>query len=316
MAFVLLKPRLPMSALSAQREFVCLLTALVTPAWAQETQIERARQFALPGVAPVTPTALTEQAEHDPDSFGVQQVLREKEQLRPFSAFAEISAFVTNNVALTHHAHVADSFLIATFGFEYRRPLPSGFEWEAALKVATFRYDEFTRLNFNSVDAGVGVSYHASRLGGLDFFARYNFTALMGAETWDTFFQNHTITLGAQKTVPFSRAQSIFFGASGQLGFADPKEAERSELAAYAGYHLEATRRLDVDLLYRYDYYIYSRGGRRDQNHTVSIGLRYRLTDWCSVSASSFFVVDRSNQEVFSYDAGNAGGALTLSLQF
>ena len=143
-------------------------------------------------------------------------------------------------------------FCIATFGFEYRRPLPHGFQIEASLRYTAFRYNEYRQLDFNSVDAGIGLSYHADKLGGIDFFARYKFNELISAETDDVFFTNHTILLGAQKSVPFSQAHYAYFGATGQLGFADPEQSERSELSAYAGYHLQATRNLEVDLLYRY----------------------------------------------------------------
>ena len=297
---------------------LCVLFVLGTAAWPQETRIEQARQFQgleapreLPGAA--APSA---EAGRDLESFGVQQILQEKEPSHNFQAFTEISAFVTNNVVLTRRDPRNDSFLVATFGFEGRWALPKGFLADAAFKIATFRYNEFGQLNFNSIDAGAGVSYHAAKLGGLDLFARYNFNTLLSVETEDTFFRNHTVTVGAQKAVPFSQANYAFFGASGQAGFAAPTDAGRTELAAYAGCHLAATTRLDADLLYRYGYYIYSHGGRRDRNQTVSLGLRYRLTDWCSVSATSFYVWDRANQPGFGYDAGTAGGALTLSLQF
>jgi hypothetical protein len=299
-----------------------LLLAGVAVAWSQEPRIEQARQFQAQTsglTSPVEtagPTSFQTVQGVDSESFGVQQMLRESERLRLFRAFADVSAFVTNNVALTRTDPVTDSFLIATFGFELRRPLPRGFQIESTLRVATFRYNEFRQLDFNSVDVGGGVSYHSERLGGIDLFARYNFNALIGAEADEAFFKNHTVTVGAQKAVPFSQAHYAFFGVAGQLGFADPKVAERSELSAFAGYHLQATRNLQADLLYRYAHLIYSEGGRIDRNQTVSLALRYRLTDWLTASASVFVGRNQSNQEVFDYDLANGGGGLTLSIQF
>jgi hypothetical protein len=291
--------------------------------WAQQAQIEQARQFQARSAAgeatagmQAGPASLDAGSSGDTESFGIQQFLREQERLRLFRAFADVSAFVTNNVALARVDPQADSFLVAVFGLEYRRPLPRGFQFDASLRAATFRYNEFRQLDFNSVDAGAGLSYHTEKLGGLDFFARYNFNQLISAESEDTFFKNHTITLGVQKPFVFSQAHYAYLGVAGQLGFADPKEAERSEWSAYAGYHLQATRRMETDLLYRYAYYHYSEGERRDHNQTLSLSLRYRFFDWFSASASSFATWNRSELPVFDYDAANAGGGLTLSLQF
>ncbi len=303
--------------------FVCVALALpVAGGRAQGPRIEQARQFdaLTPGVAPSVEKpglgAVPSSQVRDADSFGVQQILKTEETLRPFRVYADISAFVTNNVALVPKDPLTDSFLVATFGFEYRRPLPGGIQFETSLRVAGFRYNKFHVLDFNSLDAGAGLSYHAEKLGGVDLFVRYNFNQLLNAKTDDTFFTNHTVTAGVQKAVPFSQAHYAFFGVAGQVGFADPKISERSELSAYAGYHLQATRDLEVDLLYRYSYLPYSEIDRADHNQTVSLGLRYSLTHWLSIAASTYAAWNRSNREVFNYDVINGGGALTFSLQF
>lgn len=301
---------------------LCVVASASGHSYAQESQIQQARQLEALNPGPVQtagglPTdPILPSSGEDADSFGVQQLLREAERLRLFRAFLDVSAFVTNNVALARKSPTSDAFLLATFGFECRRPLPHGFQLDASLRLATFRYNENSELDFSSVDAGAGVSYHADKLGGVDFFARYNFNELIGTKTEDVFFKNHTVTLGAQKVIPFSQAHYAYFGVSGQIGFADPKEAERSDLSAYGGYHVQATRNLDVDLLYRYSYLSYSKGPRADRFQTLSLALHYRFTDWFSVSASTFSGWNRSNRNVFDYNSANVGGGLTLSLQF
>ncbi len=286
-----------------------------------EPRINQARQLdlqtvPLPAAGDFAPTELPASSGDDGDSFGVQQLLRDEERLRPFRTFADVSAFVTSNVALTRVKPATDAFLLATFGFEYRRPVPRGFQIDAGLRLATFRYNEFRQLDFNSIDAGVGVSYHTSKLTGLDLFLRYNFNELLGVKSGDVFFTNHTLALGAQKTVVFSSAHYAFAGVTGQLGFSDAKSAERSEASVFAGYHVQLTRNLQSDLLYRYAGLFYTEGGRTDRNQTLSWGLRYRFTDWSNVSASGYLGRNRSNRAPFSYDVANGGGGLTFNLQF
>jgi hypothetical protein len=189
-------------------------------------------------------------------------------------------------------------------------------QFDIDARGSMFRYDRYRQLDFTSVDTGFGVSYHAEKLAGLDFFLRYNFNMLISAPTEEVFFKNHTIKLGAQRVFSLGTAHYAFLGIDGELGFGAPKVEQRSDVSAYAGYHIQITRNLEGDLLYRYTDFIYAENGRNDQYHTVSLGLKYVLTPWCSLSASSFVGWNRSNYSVFNYNVANGGVGLTLSVQF
>ena len=304
-------------------ELLCLSFALGASAMAQQPQIEHARQIDLlrevrdTQAAPPAVSLPQSESGQDFDSFGVQQMLVcGPERARYCRVFAEVSGFVTNNVGLSHRSPSSDSFLVGNIGLEYRRPLRRNLQVDAGFQVAMFRYNEFGQLNFNSFDVGAGLTYHAEKLGGLDFAARYNFNALQSASSGDTFFKNHTLTAGAEKIFQFNRAHHAVVGVIGRVGSADPVANERYEVGAYAGYHIEVLPRVEVDFGYRYGYYLYTVGARRDHNQTASLGIRYRLTDWFSASASSFYVWDHSNEDVMSYQAGTVGGALMLLLRF
>jgi hypothetical protein len=291
---------------------------------AQEARIERARQFqALETVPDNVPAATIETIDlgtaddgRDSESFGVQQLLKEQERLRYWRIAPELSAFATNNVGLTRTAEKRDSFLLAILPVEYRRPLGRRWALMGDLRFSVFRYNRFSVLDFNSLDVGAGMNYHSDWLGGSDWFARYNFNALFAANNGDTFFKNHTILLGVQKAFPFSQAHYAYVGLTGQLGFADPSISQRSEVVAFAGYHLQATRNLEVDLLYRTAGYFYSEIDRREWNQTISLGVRYRFNERFSGFASSYAVWNRSSAPVFDYDAANAGGGLTFAFDF
>ena len=292
-------------------------------AWSQQSQIERARQFDATrethdvATAPAALSLPEAAGGTDLDSFGVQQMLVcGPERARYFRVIGEISGFVTDNVGLSRRDPVSDSFMVGTFGIDYRRPLKRGFQVDAGFQAAMFRYNEYSQLNFNSFDVGAGLSYHLKKLGGVDLSARYSFNVLQGASSGDTLFENHTITAAVEKIFQFSKAHYALLGISGRAGFATPRINERHELGVYAGYHIEPLPRLDVDLGYRYGYYVYTVGGRRDHNQTASLGVKYRFRDWWSASMSSFYVWDHSNQEALSFRAGSLGGALTLLFRF
>ena len=312
--------RLPQSVL------FLVSTVIAAEALGQErdAQINQARQFQTPS----TPAQLrtghsmgeaptSEPFTFDDDAFGAQQFLKRQEEPRPFTAFAEVSGFYTDNVALTQRAARADAFLVASFGFNYRRPLSDQFALDAVIRGALFRYDEFHVLDFNSIEAGVGVTWAPKGLGGIAFFSRYHFTELISSQSHHGFFHGHTVSIGAQKVFTLSRAHSIAAGAAAQLGFADPAAAQRDELTVYAGYRLQLTRSVEADAAYRYGYFIYrEEGDRRDHNQSLSLALRWSPTAWMALSASSFLGFNHSNSEVFDYRVMNLGGGATINLRF
>ena len=307
------------------RKFIWNLSLTIIPlaALAQEARVEQARQF-----QPASSNSVREQhstatgamdltpAGAEDDSFGVQALLKNQERERAFRGFAEITGFVTNNVALTHKAETSDTFLIATFGMEYRKKLTAELELDASFRGGLFRYNKVSALNFISIDTGAALTWHAQALWNLDFTAGYNFTDLINDRQGDSFFQNHAITLAVQKTIPLSRAHYFYAGASALFGFADPVVEQRDEYALFAGYHLQATRHLDADLLYRYARYVYSKNGRDDDNQAITLSARYAVRDWVSVFASTFAGFNRSNYTVFDYNVVNAGVGLGVSVKF
>jgi hypothetical protein len=285
------------------------------------SRIEQARQFrateAQRDVASRTAraTAGNETGVQD-ESFGVQQILKPQEKLRPFEVFADVSGLYTNNVALTHRGGVSDAFLVATFGLSYERALTRELKAEITLGGGVYRYDKFSELDFESVDATARFTYELTSLADIELFAQYNFSDLISGSSGDEFFQGHTGTIGAQKTFALSRAHGIVTGVSAAFGKTDPSLAERDEYSVEAGYRLQATRHLLSDVTYRYSYHVYSEGGRRDHNNTVSLTLRYDLTSWLDIYGTAYFSSNSSNERDFSYDVFNSGGGLSASVKF
>ncbi len=287
-------------------------------------QIEQSRQFTGPpgtidlqGQRNAPPAGRLEDAGISDDSFGAQVIFKRQEKPQPFNGFAEIAAFVTNNVALTKVDPVQDSFLVATTGASFTQRFAYNLRFDASARAAAYRYDKFPQLDFQSTDLSAGVAWSPPALRGAEILTRYTFTDLTTSEHTREFYKNHAILLGIQKVVPFSRAQAVYFGASAQWSFADPKPAGRDEYTAYGGYRAQLTRSLDADLFYRYGRYVYRYGkGRHDNNQTVSLGLHYTPKEWLSFSATGFVGADRSNRKTFNYDVANVGVGIQCSIRF
>lgn len=308
-----------------------LLCATASLAWSLRVgaqiappQIEQARLFSQPPIAvegvssagssdfpDLTP------AEVPDDAFGAQVIMKDQERPRPFTAFAEVAAFFTNNVGLVKNATEEDSFLVISAGIAYVRPLARDLRIEAGVRSSIYRYAEFRELDFQSVDASIGLVWSAPKLAGTELLLRYTYTDLTTAEHGYEFFKNHAVLLGAQNLYSISRAMAVYGGVSAQLSWADPQESGRDEYSAFAGFRVQATRCMEADFFYRYGRYVYREAnGRHDNNQTISATLRYSPKGWVSASVTGFAGFNRSNRPQFDYDVANVGVALQATVRF
>ena len=307
-----------------------ILCAISGAAWAQlgvqpgRPQIEQSRQFDIP-IARVTPLAKptdatdleTFDAQLD-DAFGAQVILKESVIAKAFTAWAEVSGFYTNNVALARRGELQDTFLATTFGLAYRKALNRTIMFDASLRSSLYRYNRNRPLDFQSVDPSVSLTWSPQSLQNTAFYFRYTYNHLVSAVSGDRFFSSHSVSIGAQKAWALSRSHAIIAGAQAQWSKADPTDSQRDEYSAFLGIHAELTERLSADLSYRYAIFDFRETafGRRDHNQSVTLAFRYALEDWLSVSASTFWTSNDSNFDVFGYEAWNLGGSLGLSSKF
>lgn len=286
-------------------------------------QVEQARQFRSaaspldPRDHPASATGFSDPRGATTDDLGTQLILKRQEPAQPFSAFAEIGAFVTNNVALVEAGAESDSFLVASAGASATRHLTNALRFHTGARASAYRYNKFPDLDFQSIDLSAGLAWSPEPLHGAELLLRYTFTDLTTAEPVRGFYHNHALLLGIHKSVPLSRTQAIYGGAAAQWSCADPAPTGRDEYTGYAGYRAQLTRHLDADFFYRYGRHIYrSDHGRKEHNQTVSVTLRYTPEEWLSISASGFFGANRANRPGYDYDAGNVGVGLQFSLRF
>ncbi len=289
-----------------------------------DVAIAQSRQFAKPPVAVdgAAPTNAADFPELPPgdsgdDAFGAQVIMKEQPRAKPFTAFAEIATFLTDNVGLAKRGRKRDGFMIASLGAAYSRQLGGSLRLDAGVRSSVYRYAEYRELDFQSADASIGLAWAPAQLRGAELLLRYTFTDLTTAEHGHEFFRNHGVLTGAQKAFAISRAQVVYGGATAQWSWADPQEAGRDEYSAFLGTRVQATRHVDVDLFYRYGRFVYREAdGRQDDNHSISLTARYAPWEWFSISASTFGGFNRSNRAQFDYDVWNAGCALQGSIRF
>jgi hypothetical protein len=291
---------------------ILIALALATmPARAQRAQVlsEQARTFGQISKSPVS---------REGGDF-VAEVIPATEEARrlTLSGSAEGGLFYTDNALFADRGRKSDRFFAATAGVGARYALAPQWEADASVRGGLFRFDRFGILDFQSLDISVGMTFVPATSRGTAFYARYTFTELLAHHTRDVFYTNHAITFGAQHSIPFSRAHGLTLGAAAQWAWADPADAQRDDYSLYAGYRLRIARALTADVLYRLNWFVYREGadGRRDLRNSISLSLRYELTEWLALTAMASYVINESNRDG-DFRVGSVGANLGLQYQF
>jgi hypothetical protein len=249
------------------------------------------------------------------DSFGVQQVLKNEERQPHWFVSANESLFYTSNAALTRRDTISDGLSVTDATAGWMTTLQPGLQLQVALRTSIFRYFDNSALDFENLGATVGASWAPRNTAGVAFFARYDFTELLDKHSREL-LSDHEWTIGAEKAFVFGRAHALTTGVTAMFGISDPFREQRDQVGAFANYHVQLSRTVDVDLFYRLSGYFYNKGDRKDLNQALSAAAAYHLNRWASIAAFISFADNRSKHSVFDYDVFTTGGGVGLSIRY
>ena len=306
----------------------CLLTGLLLVVASAVLQgqvavsaIDQSRLFQpVPAAAPVSAVdangnSLGDTTNVEDDSFGAQMILKDQERARHFSLSGGNSLYYTSNVALTRRDALDDIFAVVNAAGTWTRRLHPEVELQVGLQASMFRYNRESQLDFNDLGAGLGLSWTPQRWSGVSIFGRYDFTELFDRHGREI-LRDHQFSLGAQKVFILGRAHAFSLGTLGSVGISTPFAAQRNQAGIFAGYHLQLTRVLATDLLYRITGQSYSDSNRLDLNQVVSWTLRCRFAEWGEANLYYSYGDNRSNTSVFDYSVTSGGGGFGITTRF
>jgi hypothetical protein len=249
------------------------------------------------------------------DSFGAQIILKNQERPRKFSLFSDISISRTDNVDLLPRGSRSDSFLGVRAGGAWKPILSSQLIGEISMSASVLRYDRANELDFETIGVGGGLSWLVPNTPGIILFGRYDFTEVLDASS-DELLEDHALTAGLQKIFVFGRSHFLSTGINGALGFSKPRSEQRDQAAIQADYHLQITRSVDADLVYRYAAQFYNESDRLDHNQTLSLSVGFMPNRWLRFSGSISAARNDSNEAEFEYDVFNFGGGIRGDISF
>jgi hypothetical protein len=299
-----------------------LFSVLPVSGQSQDSAIEQSRLFQntqSPATGRMTPDGTllpaTDSSGAQDDSFGIQQVLKDNPKVTHWMVAGGGSLFYTSNAALTRSNTISDGFGVGTASVTWASKIGQQWELQAGAGAALFRYFDTTDLDFESLATGVGLTWAPPGTGGVSFFGRYDFTELLDASSHQILSDNE-FTLGAQKTFVLGRSHALSLGVAGSAGISDPFSAQRDLLGFFVGYQLRLTRNVEADFLYRFGYYFYNDGDRRDVNNVISASVTYHVNQWASVVGFLSWGDNSSNRSAFDYQVFTGGGGVALNVKF
>jgi hypothetical protein len=253
---------------------------------------------------------------NDPD-LGVQEILKRQEEYQPFTISVATPIYYTSNVALVNSGEREDLIVAPAVGLFYDPRITKTFYGHLGVRQQFFYYNEFSGFDFGAFDVEAGATYYLPQFHNLILRAIYNFNRLTMEDSFEEFFQNHSLIFNAELPFRFGRAQRMSVGGTANISIeGEPDGPRRHDFDAYVGYGVNFTRAFSVDAVGRVVLRDYVVSDRVDISEILALTATYRLTKWWSASVISSFATTQSNQDVFEYSVANVGGAMSFNVKF
>ncbi len=253
---------------------------------------------------------------NDPD-IGEQEILKRIERYQPFSASVSTPFYYTSNVALTRNGEQGDVLVAPAVGVSYNPRITQTLYGSVSLSRQEFYYNKFTALNFGSFDFRAGLSYVLPQAHNLVLRGEYNYNRLTFSNSFNDFFNNHSLFLSAELPFRIGRAQQISVGADTNISLgSSPSTPRRHEFDVYVGYAVSLTRSLSLGAVGRVFVRDYTNVSRTDVSEVFALTASYRITKYFYAGAATTIASSQSSASVFDYDVANIGGALSLNFRF
>jgi hypothetical protein len=220
-------------------------------------------------------------------------------------------------VALVRNGEQSDTIFAPAAGITYAPRFAQTLFGSFTIQRQEFYYDKFSALNFGSFDVRAGLSTILPRAHNLILRAEYDYNRLTFTNSFNDFFNNHSIFLSAELPFRIGRAQQLSIGADTNVSLsANPSAPQRDEFDFYFGYGASLTRALTVSAVGRIFVRDYRSIDRTDVSEVIALTANYRFNKYISAGAATTLAWSRSNKSVFDYDVANIGGAVSLTFRF
>lgn len=251
------------------------------------------------------------------DDIGQQLILKDSEKERWFNAQMSTAVFWADNPANLSSGGDEDVFSATQLSFGAQPRLRERLYADAYISQQLFRYDENSFLDYEYLQASLGLIYLEPRLSDAILFAQGQYGRTTANDFGDDVLNSFSILAGVQKSVIFDRRSSLNVNLMGDWDVAgDVDNLEHAEYIADISYRYKIMRDLAVSASYRFTWFDYYNLDRSDALNIVGLYLNWTPEKWITVYAGCTFNFNESNIDVFDYDSTNLGGGVGIQIRF
>jgi hypothetical protein len=251
------------------------------------------------------------------DEYGEQVILARRAEWEPWSFTIGSECFYTDNVALASEQPLNDWYLRNGLTVQYTNRIAGDWFLTGAADSQYYLHDLYSELDFNFLRTDMGFMVRLPWFAETFVTAQHVWYRVSEQDLQSLAFQNHGVSLNAQKLWKISRGQQVFAGSGAEYSlYADPDPAQRHEYSGFIGYRLRLTEKMTLNASYRLGWYDYPQLDRGDWNHVSLVGAGYDITSWARLSVSLSNTWNRSSISFFDYNNLLTGISVTLHVQF
>ena len=248
---------------------------------------------------------------------GEQEILKRIERYQPFTASIATPFYYTSNVALTNRNEKGDVLFAPAADIAYLPHFTKTLFGAFSIQHQQFYYDKYSALNFGSLDFRAGLTLILPKAHDLFLHAEYDYNRLTTSNSFNDFFNNHSIFMNAELPFRFGRAQQLSLGLDANVSMdASPSAPQRDEFDFYVAYAVNLTRSISLTAVGRAFVRDYRNIDRTDVSGILALTANYRINKYFSAGLASTLATSHSNKSVFDYDVANIGGAFSLTFKF
>ncbi|MBC8002047.1 MAG: outer membrane beta-barrel protein [Opitutaceae bacterium] len=251
------------------------------------------------------------------DDIGQQLILKDSERERWFSAQADTFSFWADNPANLSSGGDEDFLWGSQISLGTQPRLAERLYVDAFVSQQLYRYDENSLLDYEYLQASLGLIYLEPRLWDSIIFAQGQYGRTTSDNFGEDVLNSFSILAGIQKTVLFDRRNSLYVNLMGDWDVAtDVDDLDHAEYIVDLAYRFKIMRDLVLSASYRFTWFDYNDVNRSDALNIMGVYLTYSPYKWMNLYMGGTFNINESNVDVFDYHATNLGGGVGIQIRF
>jgi hypothetical protein len=251
------------------------------------------------------------------DDIGQQLILKDSERERWLSSQIDTFTFWSDNPANLSTGEEDDVFWGSQINVGAQPRLGERLYADAFISQQMYRYDDNGLLDYEYLQASLGLLYLEPRLWNSMLFAQFQYGRTTNDDFSHEILNSFSFLAGIQKTVLIDRRNSFYMNLMGDWDLdTDVDQFAHSEYIADLSYRFKIMRDLVLSASYRFTWFDYQDVDRSDALNTLGVYLTWMPKKWLNVYVGSSFNINESDVDAFDYETTNIGGGVGIHFRF